>query len=411
MSWVGERVARDREVGAARSFWVCRRSALALPLLFAIVFAQALAATPVAAASRALAGASRMTPGARWQLQATPSPGQSAALLGISCVTASSCQAVGSVSAQGSTQPLAEFWNGVGWRTEKAGAVSGAYSASLYSVACANASLCMAVGSVELGSGHGTLAELWNGRGWTVVPTPATTESALESVACPMASLCIAVGVKSGAQAGVPLVDVWNGSKWSQANAAVPSNWPNSGLYSISCPSSHSCYAVGMYQNQSFTTQNLVEGWSGARWTVLPAPNVSAQGDILDGIACGSTQSCLAVGSSTTSVSGQYAPISVAMRGSGWSMGASQPQSAPGASSSPQGVSCTGSSACTLVGNANASPGHVSMAESWNGSSWLAQAVAPASGMNSFAGVSCAGTSCVAVGSAAGRTLSERYGF
>jgi hypothetical protein len=344
-----------------------------------------------------------------WVMQATPSPGQSAFLWGVDCRAPDTCQAVGGYStSQGITAPLAELWNGTTWHDESAASVAGAYSATLYGVSCAIASSCMAVGSAAVGANHESLAEHWNGREWSVVATPAVAQSALESVACPSVSLCVAVGIKPGAESDVPLLDIWNGNRWREGTLEDGRGWVNAGLYSVTCTSTRACIAVGMYQDSSYTTRTLVEGWTGKTWVVVPTPNVTSQGDILNAIACYSAQSCIAIGSVTTTTSGQDAPISMSWNGSRWSFDANQPQNTD-TTTGAQALSCPTSASCTLVGDASVSDRQVSIAQSWNGSSWINQSVAGRSGSNTLDSVSCSEGVCIAVGAAAGDTLAEEY--
>jgi hypothetical protein len=374
-------------------------------LFVGVMVASLLAATSASPALAAAATASSVT---GWQLQTTPTPGRAGYLWGVDCRAGNACQAVGGYStATGITAPVTELWNGATWRVEPTPDAPGAYSAALYSVSCALVSSCVAVGSAEIGASHETLAEHWNGRSWSVVATPFIAGSALESVACPSISLCVAVGIKPGAQADVPLLDIWNGNSWHEGTLQVGRSWVNAGLYSVTCTSAIACIAAGMYQDPSYTTKTLVESWTGRSWAAVSTPNVPAQGDILQAIACSSARSCVAVGSTTTTA-GQDSPISMSWNGSHWSFNAAQPQNTYGAAAA-QALSCPASASCILVGDASLSNNQVSIAQAWNGSSWANQSTAGRSGANSLDSVSCGGGVCLAVGSAGGYTLAERY--
>jgi hypothetical protein len=41
---------------------------------------------------------------------------------------------------------------------------------------------------------------------------------------------------------------------------------------------------------------SLVEVWDGTAWTLQPSPNHSTARDLLEGVSCGASQLCTAVG-------------------------------------------------------------------------------------------------------------------
>jgi len=106
--------------------------------------------------------------GSAWSIAPSPSPGQQAALLAVSCGPPGSCLAAGSSSPAGTTggsHALMESWDGQSWALVPM-ALRGADS-SLAAVACATASICMAVGSqgrqIAGNTQPRTLAEALNG--------------------------------------------------------------------------------------------------------------------------------------------------------------------------------------------------------------------------------------------------------
>ena len=77
-----------------------------------------------------------------WAVQATPVPTHTneAQLLGMSCLSAASCTAVGySINNSGTHLPLIESWNGTAWTVVPAPAPPGASSTLLESVSCMSA--------------------------------------------------------------------------------------------------------------------------------------------------------------------------------------------------------------------------------------------------------------------------------
>lgn len=163
--------------------------------------------------------------GKTWSVQATASPNAFSPLVGVSCHPAGTCLAVGTTSANASTQaPLAEQWTGTKWSNVHAIDPSPGDLAELDSVSCVSATDCVAVGDAgpTSGSSVSALAEQWNGTSWTILTTPnPATFSALDSVSCTSASHCVAVGGDAATATGSirPLVEVWNGSTWTEQSA------------------------------------------------------------------------------------------------------------------------------------------------------------------------------------------------
>ncbi len=67
--------------------------------------------------------------------------------------------------------PFAESWNGSKWSVVATPALTNS-GASLNGVSCTGASSCMAVGDFTGTGNEMTLAEAWNGTAWSVVKTP-----------------------------------------------------------------------------------------------------------------------------------------------------------------------------------------------------------------------------------------------
>jgi len=80
----------------------------------------------------------------------------------LSCASKSNCMAFGG------TQGVL-YWNGSGWSPAKP--ASAGPGAGLRGVSCGGGD-CVTVGFRIVAGKHRTLAELWNGSAWTIVPTP-----------------------------------------------------------------------------------------------------------------------------------------------------------------------------------------------------------------------------------------------
>jgi hypothetical protein len=112
-------------------------------------------------------------------------------VLGVSCTSASACEAVGDYRNRlGTPSPIAESWNGRAWRLQNVPSPPAATGGGdLVSVSCTSASICRAAGSYSTTDVQATLAESWNGSSWTVQKTvnPSTFQQLL-GVSCRTAS-------------------------------------------------------------------------------------------------------------------------------------------------------------------------------------------------------------------------------
>jgi hypothetical protein len=99
-------------------------------------------------------------------------------------------------------------------------------SSSLSGVSCSAADRCVAVGARFVSDDIIPLAEQWNGTGWKAMPMPPTSGS-LSAVSCPTdASPCMAVGERDGATTNrslfFPLAFGWNGRSWAVEHVVTP---------------------------------------------------------------------------------------------------------------------------------------------------------------------------------------------
>jgi hypothetical protein len=209
--------------------------------------------------------------GTAWRVLSTPSPcgpPESGGLISVTCLSGSSCQAVGNYMPDNETElTLAESWNGTKWT--RRGTSSPGDLASLNSVSCRSAARCMAVGSgfpVE-SLGQAAIAETWNGRAWTLLaPSRRGAPASLNGVACLRAAWCMAVGSFTRGGAQFPQAQTWNGGIWQMAQGPdAPGR-----LSGMSCPAQDRCLAVGSSGPDDFAAL-----WNGTRWrsvTSVPSP-------------------------------------------------------------------------------------------------------------------------------------------
>jgi hypothetical protein len=234
--------------------------------------------------------------GVKWQVvpARTPHGGHFTILNGVSCTSAHGCVAVGVHEVGVAEVPLAELWNGTGWRLVSIPAPHAATTTGMQGVSCSSASRCTAVGSSAVGSSApATLAERWNGHSWAIQPTAAM--GTLRGVSCPGAGECMAVGTAGSPGSSAVLALRWNGTSWVASSAVVPPGSTQSFLYSVSCASAGSCTAVG--QSLASGEPTLAERWQGSSWSIQATPNPAAATEsYLAGVWCPSPGTCRAGG-------------------------------------------------------------------------------------------------------------------
>jgi uncharacterized repeat protein (TIGR01451 family) len=289
--------------------------------------------------------------GGGWTVVASPNVGTGDNLLqGVHCLEGGGCWAVGYyVDASGVQHGLIERDTGSGW-TLVSSPASSTRPDVLYSVTCAGAALCWAVGYHPYRPDVGiytTLIEKNTGSGWAIVgsPNPGTSYNVLQGVSCTSGTDCSAVGYTASSLASRTLIEHFGGSGWSAIASPNTSASQNNQLNGVSCQADGSCWAVGLYDaNGTGAFRTLIERNTGAGWGIVSSPNVSGVSNVLQGVACADGD-CWAVG---WYFSGQYQALIEHWTGSGWSIVASPPAGTGG--NLLNGVSCAGASGCTAAG-------------------------------------------------------------
>jgi hypothetical protein len=328
--------------------------------------------------------------GSSWSIQAVPSPGGSSfnPLNGISCTAATACTAVG--------YGFAERWNGTSWSVQAIARTK----ETLSSVSCVTATSCTAVGFYYKAAIETMAAETWNGTTWREV-NPAISASydsdGLSDVSCQNINACTAVGFYHNSVSGNRALVEIQQLRWHPEEAPVPSGAIATGLQTVSCPTAKACMAVGGYETSGSTFPDLIESWNGSTWTILSSPNASNSN--LSGVSCTSATACTAVGD--VSSGGSLLTLAERWNGTAWTV-QSSPSPAGAVSSYLTSVSCSSATACTATGfYQDGSGSRLSLAETWNGSSWTIQSTPNPSGSTDteFNSVSCtSATACIAVG-------------
>lgn len=260
--------------------------------------------------------------GKHWRVQRTPDVGLSSRgvsyLGGVSCPSSRDCIAVGYSGNSAGTAgiPLAERWNGVGWRVESTPLPAGASVGFLSAVSCASARSCVAVGFFVNRVGAGKpLAERWNGTRWSIEPVPSPLAEAsvqLVGLSCSRHGACMAAGFFVVTGIDVMLAERRNGMRWSIQRSLYPAGATGVQFAGASCPSSSACTAVGSFGDISGFDEPLAERWDGMSWTIEPISSpAGAVSTSLSAVSCSSITTCTAVG---TSVNGTGTGVTLAER-------------------------------------------------------------------------------------------------
>jgi len=249
--------------------------------------------------------------GTAWSIQAigNPTGTLNTFLNSVSCGGPSLCFAVGDQNDNTGLPAgvLLEKWNGTGWAVQPAlPEPAGAAAIGMEAVSCVSPSDCTAVGDAALNNftQQTTLAEHWDGHGWSIEPMPAlgaSNEPILTSVSC-SGTACMAAGVIFTSAGEAPLAEEFNGTMWSVTTLGTPAGSAGIAVRGVACTAAANCYAAGASGTSPGNSVTLIEHWNGTSWAVVPTPHLAGNNtNTLNGISCPSTQSCMAVGGASTS--------------------------------------------------------------------------------------------------------------
>jgi hypothetical protein len=347
--------------------------------------------------------------GSAWTATTPPLPARinDSDLSAVSCPSAALCQAVGSYTkVSEADKPLDETWRGAGWSESSWRDLPGPPDATVTGVAC-TAQSCLAAGDyIGPRGGYQALAELRQGSRWTLSTLPAPpngTSPQLAAISCGAPDACVAVGtVNSTGPVGypLPLAEAWNGTRWTAVTTPLPAPADQGGLYAVSCDGTSYCQAVGYYITTiGAVTRPLAETWNGTRWTAAtPPPPPGGKHLTLYGVSCPVASSCMAVGQ-YTAPPGVGAPLAEELRGGRWTPGSPPVPAKAHKEAYLDAVSCVSVSVCEAVGEHGGIRGHP-LAEAWQSGTWAAQTppVPARALLPRLTGISCRASGCLAVG-------------
>lgn len=209
--------------------------------------------------------------GRRWQAARLPAGATGTGRLdGIAALSASNAWAVGAATTANASAPLIIHWNGRQWARVPAAPVPGYATTELLGVAAASPSNAWAVGEAENTANQlRTVTEHWNGRTWTLVPSPSLGNlSALSGIAVSGNHQAWAAG-GSFARTTRPFVLHWNGHTWQRA--ATP-RAANVNLNSVVAVSPDQVWAVGDAIARNGLRRPYALRWNGHAWRSVPVP-------------------------------------------------------------------------------------------------------------------------------------------
>jgi hypothetical protein len=328
--------------------------------------------------------------GNAWTIVASPSSvlGGENVLASVTCLSPSSCWAVGYSNNGIVYQTLIEQWNGTAWAIVLSPNPVATVDNYLASVTCTSASACWAVGYSDNGQVNESLFLVWNGTVWlqeTTPGVPASDGHALAGVTCVSASDCWAVGsLATGSGSPFGLIEHWDGTSWSAVTAPKVGSRPSNFLSSVTCSSESDCWAVGFWF-ASNVARTLIMRWDGFSWLIVPSPNVNdVDNHYLGGVTCVSASDCWAVGSRTDNIGLSARTLILHWDGTSWSIDPSAPDTSAVQGLDLEAVSCASASECMAVGFSRGSAGDYAFAMRWDGTSWSVVPVPPSTEADPF---------------------------
>jgi hypothetical protein len=142
-----------------------------------------------------------------------------------------------------------------------------------------------------------SFAEHYNGKKWSVVPTPNTgvNFNSFYGVAASQGQAWAVGEYLNGNYKDRALIENWNGQNWSIANNPQPGSVRDM-LFGASALSPSNVWVVGDQEGSDHVFRTLAEHWDGSAWTVVPTPDPGATGDHLYAIQAVSPENVWAAG-------------------------------------------------------------------------------------------------------------------
>jgi hypothetical protein len=210
--------------------------------------------------------------GTRWTIQKYPVPAQGGQFDGVAATSLRNAWAVGHTgpSSEGTgQQTLIEHWNGKTWTRVPSPNPPGSTANTLQAVTAVSSGNVWAVGYATIGGYSKTLAMHWDGRHWTMVPSPTPLgNGSFQSVAASWTNNIWATGITSQTPSGPhfqTLIEHWNSitQRWKVIPSPNPPSDYLNDLWSVSAISRNDIWAAGTTDYAS----TLIVHWNGTSWS------------------------------------------------------------------------------------------------------------------------------------------------
>lgn len=225
--------------------------------------------------------------GTAWSVVPSPNPStQGDNLTGVAAISATNAWAVGYFenNAQSALQPLILQWNGTAWspfpKIPNIGMIVDAITAR-------SASDIWVVGTDAATTTN--LALHFNGTQWSLTPNASfsSSQQLINGVAASAANDAWMVGSFAPNVVGAflqPLALHWNGKTWSMVPTPNPSPFDNR-LRAVAAISTSDVWAVGQANSTNgLNLVTLIEHWNGTQWSIVSSPNIPDGSSTFDGL-------------------------------------------------------------------------------------------------------------------------------
>jgi len=302
-------------------------------------------------------------------------------LSSVAVISRADAWAVGiSLNSGGNEQTLIEHWNGRTWSIVPSPDPAGpGANNELDSVAATSASNAWAVGQFWNGTNWQSLILHWNGRSWKRVHSPdpggATQRNILNGVSATSSAAWI-VGYYSLRSGGTQtLILRWNGSSWRRVASPQPGGSFGGGLRAVAAVSSTSAWAVGEFSTRS-SSRTLVVHWNGRSWRQIGSPSVGGTTRInkLLGVSAPSRSTAWAVGEWSPAVLSSRT-LAERWNGASWHVVPSPSPGTPGGFTTLSAVAAASSAQAWAVGSYPKAGAFEPLLEHWNGAAWRQVAI------------------------------------
>ena len=182
---------------------------------------------------------------------------------------------------QDATLTFAEHWNGTSWQVVRTPNTGSNFN-SFYGLAASHGNA-WAVGEY-LNSAYRDrlLVEVWNGSSWSIADTPqpgAVRDMGFGAAALSPDDVWVVGDQEGRDNVFETLAEHWNGRSWSVVPTPNPGPTGNH-LYAVDAVSPDDVWAVGQQVCARVPDRGLVEHWDGRRWSVVPL-SASDSGNVL----------------------------------------------------------------------------------------------------------------------------------